>query len=233
MRLSLKEETAKRSRFLMAVTHDLRTPLTSIRGYLEAFADGLAEETESREKYLSIIRDKAGLLENRINEMLDFVKMETGEWKLKLGALELPSFLRELGTGFAEDGRIMDRRFEIDLDLPEDLSIQADAGLLTRVLENLVHNAFRYSDKGDRVEIAARGTVGRVVIEVKDSGRGIAAEERGKVFQPFYRGTRSRNEPGFGLGLSIVKSIVEAHGWAIELDGADGETIFRIRMGNA
>jgi signal transduction histidine kinase len=125
----------------------------------------------------------------------------------------------------------MDRLFETDLDLPEDFSLQADEGLLTRVLENLVHNAFRYSGKGDRVVLSARGTAGRAVIEVKDSGRGIAAEERDKIFQPFYRGTRSRNEPGFGLGLSIVKSIVEAHGWTIELDGTDGETIFRIRMG--
>jgi signal transduction histidine kinase len=229
MRLSLKEETERKSRFLMAVTHDLRTPLTSIKGYLEAFADGLGEDSESRGKYISILRDRAALLEGRINELLDFVKMETGEWKLKQGRLQLAPFLREIGASFMEDAGIAEREFETRIEVPEELSVSADQGLLSRVLENLVHNAFRYTEKGDRVTLSAWEDAG-ITIEVKDSGRGIAPDERVRIFQPFYRGTRSRNEPGFGLGLSIVKSIVEAHGWSIGLEGAGGQTAFRIRI---
>ena len=232
MRLSLKEETARKSRFLMAVTHDLRTPLTSIKGYLEAFADGLGDDAESRGKYLSILRDRAALLEARINELLDFVKMETGEWKLRLGRLPIASFLREIGASFGEDSRIAEREFEARIEVPEGLSVLADQGLLSRVLENLVHNAFQYTERGDRVTLSAWADAG-VTIEVKDSGRGIAPEERSRIFQPFYRGTRSRNEPGFGLGLSIVKSIVEAHGWSIGLEGTGGQTAFRIRLPGA
>jgi signal transduction histidine kinase len=230
MRRSLKEERTRRSMFLMAVTHDLRTPLTSIRGYLDVFSDGMAESEGSREKYLGILRDKARLLEARIAELLDYVRMETGEWKLKIKPLAIAPFLKELGSCFSDDGMVANRKIEFESTLPDGLSVRADEGLLCRVMENLVHNAFRYSASGDIVTLSAGLSGGRVRVEVSNTGQGIPESDRDNIFQPFYRGSRSRNEPGFGLGLSIVKSIIDAHGWTIELTAEKEKTIFRIEM---
>jgi signal transduction histidine kinase len=106
-----------------------------------------------------------------------------------------------------------------------------DEGLFYRVLENLIGNAIRYSAEGSRIELAARQDSGQVALTVSDTGVGIPPEELPFVFEPFYRGTNSRREQGFGLGLTTVKSIVESHGWSIDVASEVGRgTTFTIRL---
>jgi signal transduction histidine kinase len=235
MRRALREDYDRRARFLMGVSHDLKTPLTSIRGYVEAMQDGLADDPRVRAEYLKVLDVKSQLLEDRLVELLDFGRMETGEWRLKLERIPLREFLEPLCREFEIDARLNGRRFACSLDVPEETAAAADLVLFARVLENLVGNAVRYTRENDRIDLSVSRVGGpatpQVVIEIRDSGRGIEPKELSLIFEPFFRGTRTRSEPGFGLGLSIVKSIVEAHGWSIVADShPEGGTTFRLTL---
>lgn len=231
MRVSLKENQAQRARFLMAVSHDLKTPLTSIRGYLEAIEDGMATDEATFKSYVDIIRKKAELLEERILELIDFVRLETGEWRMKNKPIDLRSFLLELGQAFRQDTIVEGRIFTFSIDIPDGIVVNGDPALLLRVFENIFGNALRYTEEGNGISFrAAQGRDG-IVIEIEDSGKGIPRDELGLIFEPFYRGNSSRREPGFGLGLSTVKSIVESHGWTIVVDSEIGKwTRFTVRI---
>ncbi len=233
MRAGLREETDRRSRFLMAASHDIKTPLTSIKGYIEAMSDGLAEDPKVRREYLSILSEKSKLLEDRLSELLDFGLMETGEWRLRLEKIDLGEFLRDVCEEFRFDAGLQKRSFEHRLDLRERFTVPLDPILFARVLENLVGNAMRYTREGDRIALSARLSeeTGAAIVAVEDTGPGIDPRELPHIFDPLFRGTRTRNEPGFGLGLSIVKSIVEAHGWDISVrsDSAKG-TCFTLTL---
>ncbi|HTP60183.1 MAG TPA: HAMP domain-containing sensor histidine kinase, partial [Spirochaetia bacterium] len=225
---------ARRARFIMGVSHDLRTPLTLIQGYVEAITDGFAPEPESQKKYLSIILDKTHALEAMIAELIEFVKMETGEWRMTHRDVPMKSFLVENAKRFAEDAQILKREFAWAVDIPESASVRMDAGLFSRALENLVGNAIRYTEEGGKITMKATGTAGPpqgIILSITDTGIGIPREELGKIFDPFYRGTNSRREQGFGLGLTTVRSIIESHGWNISVRSTVGEgTEFIIQM---
>ena len=231
MRLALKEEYARRARFIMGVSHDLRTPLTLIRGYVEAIADGFASEPESQKKYLSIILDKTRNLESMVGELIEFVRMETGQWRMTHREVPARTLLMDLARRFSEDALILKREFGWSIDLPEGATIRMDAGLFTRALENLVGNAIRYTAPSGRITLEARAEDGNVLLSITDTGIGIPEEDLQRIYDPFYRGTNSRREQGFGLGLATVKSIIESHGWAITVSSHVGSgTVFTIRM---
>lgn len=231
MRQALKEEYARRSRFIMGVSHDLRTPLTLIQGYVEAITDGLASEPDSQRKYLSIILDKTHALEAMISELIEFVKMETGEWRMTHHDIQLASFLVENARRFSEDAQILKREFSWSVEVPETVSVRMDAGLFARALENLVGNAIRYTEENGKIAMRAALDSTAVVLSITDTGIGIPTEDIGKIFDPFYRGTNSRREQGFGLGLTTVRSIIESHGWNISVSSTVGRgTCFAIRI---
>ncbi len=231
MRLALKEEYARRARFIMGVSHDLRTPLTLIQGYVEAIADGYAADPDAQKKYLSIVLDKTRNLENMVGELIEFVRMETGQWRMTHRDVPARALFMDLARRFAEDALILKRDFAWAIDLPEEATIRMDAGLFTRALENLVGNAIRYTAQRGKITMEARREAGEVILSVSDSGIGIPSEELPRIYDPFYRGTNSRREQGFGLGLTTVKSIIESHGWTITVASQVGSgTTFTIRM---
>jgi signal transduction histidine kinase len=232
MRTGLKEEFARRARFIMGVSHDLRTPLTLIQGYVEAVADGLADDPATRRKYLAIVQDKARALDGMVTDLIDFVRMDTGEWKSTHLPVRLAQFLRPIAQGYAEDAALLGRRFAYQIELPEDLVVVMDEALTGRALENLIGNAIRYTAEGGSIVLRASLEDGVPLLSIRDTGIGIPAEDLPRVFDAFYRGTNSRREQGFGLGLATVKSIVEGHGWTITVASEVGAgTTFRIVMG--
>jgi signal transduction histidine kinase len=234
MRKALKEEYARRARFIMGVSHDLRTPLALIQGYVEAIVDGYASDPETQKKYLSIIQDKTENLEGMIGDLIEFVKMETGEWRMTFSPVPVRAFLSDIAKRYAEDALILRREFSASLDVPEELAVPMDEPLVSRALENLIGNSLRYTAEGGRVILAARVDGGCVEISLSDTGIGIPREELPLIFDPFYRGTNSRREQGFGLGLTTVKSIIEGHGWSIGVvSELDKGTTFTIRISNA
>lgn len=215
MRASLLEDKDRRARFLASISHDLRTPLTSIGGYLEAVEDGLATDPAVLTHYVDIMEGKTRILEDRIQNLLEFARMETGEWNIRFTSLDLSAFLEDLGQGFEEEAGLRGRRFELDLSAIRGAHVSADPVLLTRVFENLVSNALRYSPDGGIVRLSGRYTLTALFIDIDDEGPGVPERERELIFEPFYRGAGNRE--GHGLGLYIVRTVLRGHGWLIEV----------------
>ncbi len=229
MRLALKEEQARKSRFIMAVSHDLKTPLTSIKGYVEAIQDGLVKDSDTLNRYIGIISEKSVVLEDRISSLIDFARMETGEWKLKNTEIELNSFLKRLSSIYEEDCRILEKKYNFENHLPESIKITCDPVLFERALENLFINSVKHTLSGTEIFFKAFMDNSLPVIELGDNGEGIDKDDLVYIFEPFYRGSNSRKEPGMGLGLSTAKSVLDAHGWDVSVSSVKGEgTVFRI-----
>ncbi|HEY9594788.1 MAG TPA: HAMP domain-containing sensor histidine kinase [Spirochaetia bacterium] len=229
MRRRVRADAEARSRFIMSVSHDLKTPLSSISGYLDAIEDGMAQEPGQLEKYLAIIRDKTGLLESRISQLIDYVKLETGDWKKSREPIALKGFLMEAMTVFGSEAEVRGFTFETAIDLPPSLVVPMDGDLVFRALENLVQNAFRYADPGSTIRFGATIEGSSVRIDIANRGA-IAEKDLPFIFEPFYKGSRSRREAGFGLGLSVVKWVTSSHGWLIDVVSRDGDTTFAIRI---
>ena len=234
MRKSLKEEYARRARFIMGVSHDLKTPLALIQGYVEAIADGYAADPDTLRKYLAIIQNKTEGLEGMIADLIELMRMETGEWRMTFHPVGIKAFLADIAKRYTEDALILHREFSANVDLPDSLALSMDEGLVGRALENLIGNALRYTPEGGRIALSARVQGSGLELSVADTGIGIPENEIATIFDPFYRGTNSRREQGFGLGLSTVKSIIEGHGWTIAVSSRlEMGTTFTIAMSDA
>lgn len=215
MRLALKEEQARRARFIMGVSHDLKTPLALIKGYSEAITDGIADNPETIRKSLEIIGNKVNQLEDMIEDLIGFVKLNTGEWRMHLKNHALMPLLNSFAHRIASDGDLLERTVEYSLAIPESVIIPIDERLFLRALENITTNSFRYTKRGGSVRIDAKMEEATAVIEISDNGSGISGEDISHIFDLFYRGSNSRREDGMGLGLSIVKNVADAHGWTV------------------
>ena len=230
MRHRVQEETATRSRFIMAVSHDLKTPLASITGYLDAIGDGIASDPAQLEKYLGIIRDKAGLLGSRIGQLIDYVKLDTADWRRSRESVPFVPFLNEAVTVFRTEAEVRGFGFDASVNIGPDAVVFMDADLVYRALENLVQNAFRYGEPSSTIAFRATAKSGRIILQIANRGASIPPEDLPFIFEPFFRGTRARREGGFGLGLSVVKSVVTSHGWSIVAESHDGTTSFTIEI---
>ncbi len=223
MRAALREDRDRRARFLASVSHDLRTPLTSIAGYLEAVEDGLASDPATLERYVSIMRGKTRLLEGRIAGLIEFARMETGEWRMGFEPLDLRPFLESLAREAREDAALMGRGLSWELGALGGARVRADRDLLARAVENLVSNAVRYSPEGSAVRLsAAREADGSLRVFLDDEGPGIPPAERERVFEAFVRGSSAREGEGSGLGLYIARSVIRGHGWELLAEEAPG-----------
>jgi len=241
LRAQIKEDQAKRARFIMGISHDLKTPLALVKGYAEALEGELGEAqavdgsgavpTASAGAYLGVIQSKADQLEGMIDDLIDFVRVDTGEWSESLASVALSPFLRAFVRRIEADAELLGRRANGSIELPEGLEVRMDERLVTRALENLAYNSLRYAPDGGRVEIAAAEREGEIHLVVSDDGPGIAPADLPHVFEPFYRGSSSRREQGMGLGLSIVKTVIESHGWSISVASEPGRgAAFTIAM---
>jgi signal transduction histidine kinase len=230
MRNSLKEEEQRRSRFIMGVTHDLKTPLALIKAYAEAIEDGITEDPVTHAGAGEIITAKADQLEGMINDLLDFVHMDSSEWRGRLQPVNFGRFLRANAKVFLLDAELLRHEFRPEILLPESLSIPMDESLVLRALENLVNNAIRYTPDGSIISLCAALEGRSVQLDIKDNGPGIAKEDLPYIFDMFFRGTGSRREQGMGLGLAVVKWVVDSHGWKIAVESNKDGARFRITI---
>ncbi|ORC34147.1 hypothetical protein B4O97_13795 [Marispirochaeta aestuarii] len=225
MRRQLKEDQEQQARFLMSVSHDLKTPLTSIRGFVEALQDGVIKGEEETMRSFEVIRKKADLLEERISELIEATRINTEGWRRSFVGFSAEEFAREVFEPFLIEAEAREVDFSTGISIPEDRKILGNRRMLARAVENLIENAFRYAGQDAVIRAEARGENGMLRISVEDSGPGIRNEEAPLLFEPFYRGDRGRNSRGIGLGLSSVRSIAETHG------GRAG--IFETKLGGA
>ena len=234
MRQALKEEQEAKSRFLIAISHDLKTPLTSIKGYIEAINDGMASDFESYKKYFDIISNKANVLEERISDLISFAAMEKGLWALKTREVFLKLFLDTLSIMYREDCGLMNKKFIYINSIPDSFKIICDPVLFERALENHFTNSIRYTFDGAEITFNCYIDNTIPVIEISDNGSGIDEKDIKHIFEPFYRGTSSRREQGMGLGLSSSKSIFQSHGWDVFVSSEKGKgTTFKIVLGKS
>lgn len=208
---------SERSMLLANISHDLKTPITSIKGYIEGIRDGIADTPEKRNSYLDTIYTKANVIDDLVNNLSTFSKLELSRLTFSFESLDLNKFLND----FFENCRLDFEKNHVKLinNIPPDTAlVKADREKIQRVFSNLADNAVKYrNDDNPELKIKASKQDGGVYVTVTDNGIGIEEQELKKVFDGFYRVDSSRAVKGSGLGLGIVKQIVEKHGGKIWL----------------
>jgi two-component system sensor histidine kinase ResE len=225
-----------RKDFVANVSHELRTPLSMLQGYSEALLDDIAGTPEERKELAQVIYDESLRMGRLVKDLLDLARMEAGHMQLNLREVSVNAFVQRVYRKFSAMAK--ERGLAISCSVPEtDIVLdQADEDRLEQVLTNLLDNAIRHTPKQSGISIRAeavrRGNEQDVLIEIKDHGQGIPAEDLPYIFERFYKADKARTRDstgGTGLGLAIVKNIVEAHGGKIHVASTVGQgTTFSI-----
>jgi two-component system phosphate regulon sensor histidine kinase PhoR len=222
----LKQLDRMKSQFFANITHELRTPLAVIKGYVETLVDGHDSVTAvDREKFLKTIQRHTERLNSLLEDLLALSRLESGQNALARERCDLPALL----AATLEEMRSMPAAVGHSIELRVDPAVGlvlVDPLKLGQVFENLVGNAFKYTPRGSRIELTARiHPADTIEVCVRDDGPGIPAEDLPHVFERFYRVDkgRSREKGGTGLGLSIVKHIVQLHGGRVWAESRVGE----------
>ncbi|WP_045523572.1 two-component system histidine kinase PnpS [Neobacillus niacini] len=220
----IKKLEQMRKDFVANVSHELKTPVTSIKGFSETLLDGAMNNQDTLEAFLSIINKESERMQSLIQDLLDFSKIEQQEFKLNIQDFDLYELIKEVITMLNKKAISKDIRLELEFKR-EELYIQGDHDRLKQVFINLISNAILYTPPQGYVNISLFEHEKTVKIHVKDSGVGIKKEEIPRIFERFYRvdRARSRDSGGTGLGLAIVKHLVEAHHGNIMVKSTLGE----------
>jgi len=225
------ELTRMKNEFVSNVSHELRTPLALIRMYAETLELGRVKE-ERKQEYFRIIGRESERLTYLINNILDFAKMEAGKKRYNMEACDLNKVIRE--TLEAYHFQLESREFKLNMKLSEKpLTLNADRLALAEAFINLLDNAMKYSGEAREIGIASGSDDGRVWFSVSDKGIGIAPRETKRIFEQFYRISEegAHNTKGSGLGLTLVKYIVNAHNGDISVDSTPGKgSTFRVAL---
>ncbi len=212
-----------RNRFISDVSHELRSPMTSMLGFVEAVADGSCPP-EKRSYYLSLVAEEIKRLSRLVADLLDVSRLEMGEKKMNLVRYDICDNAATVLISLEQ--RINEKRLDVSFEAEEDrIYVRADADAMYRVLYNLIENAVKFSRPEGKLSVKL-STVGHdVSLEVYNEGIGISAEDLPNVFDRFYKSDKSRGEDkkGVGLGLYFVKTIVTAHGGTIRAESTEGE----------
>jgi len=216
------------------VSHDLRTPLTSITGYL-----GLIEQDRYRDEvelryYVSLAYEESERMSQLIQDLFEYTRLRNNEMKIHLAKINLVEMLHQMSEQFRH--HMEQEGIEMRMAFPEtQLAVMADGNKLRRVFENLVTNAIKYGQDGKFLDITGRKEQGIVTIEIINYGEPIPQSALPHIFERFYRVEKSRatDRGGSGLGLAIAKQIVEVHGGVIEATSSPERTVFSIRMHEA
>jgi signal transduction histidine kinase len=209
--------------FIALASHELKTPITTIKGYAQSTLRNLEAYDGARlARTLTIINEQANRITRLVNEMLDVSRMESQTLTLNLEQFDLREVVEEVASNQA----LISPEFELDLQLPEGpLVVEADRQRLEQVLTNLVQNAVKYSGERKHIEVAAWVEGQEVIASVRDYGVGIPAAQQSRVFQRFFRASNvsTSNYSGLGLGLFISHGIITRHGGRMWLESTEGE----------
>ena len=228
MRIHLKEAIDDKMRYdrdtkelISNISHDLKTPLTTIKGYVEGILDGVADSPDKMDRYLKTVYNKANDMERLIGELTFYSKMDTNKIPYTFNKIYVTEFFDDCAEEIRTE--LESRNFVLTYlnYVPDDVCLIADPEQLYRVINNIISNSIKYNNKARGViNIRVREEKEYIHLEIEDNGQGVSPEEAGRIFERFYRTDASRNSRtgGSGIGLSIVKKIVEAHGgtiWAV------------------
>ncbi|MEY8338691.1 HAMP domain-containing sensor histidine kinase [Lachnospiraceae bacterium 62-35] len=226
-----KEREAERTKneLITNVAHDLRTPLTSIIGYLELLSGKVGLPEEMHQKYIDIAYTKAKRLEKLIEDLFGFTKLNYGKISMKVAKLDIVKLLSQLLEEFYPSFVDRNLSYELQSNVPAQV-ITADGNLLARLFDNLINNAIKYGADGKQILVKVHGEEETVTVSVINYGYVIPEEELPFIFNKFYRVEHSRSVStgGTGLGLAIAKNIVDMHGGTIQVSSDTNGTIFTI-----
>ena len=233
MRLRLKESTEesrqaeeKNRELISNISHDLKTPITAIKGYVEGIKDGVADTPEKMDKYIRTIYNKANDMERLINELTYYSRIDNNRIPYNFHRINVADYFGDCVEEVGIDLEQRNIRLNYSNMTPQDTMVIADPEQMKKVINNIISNSVKYMDKPNgRIEIRILDESDSIHIEIEDNGKGIAQKDLGKIFDRFYRTDASRNsaQGGSGIGLSIVKKIIEDHGGYIWATGKEGE----------
>lgn len=209
--------------FVANVSHELKTPLTSIQGFSQALLDGTASKPEDQKQAAQIIFDEAGRMHRMVLDLLDLARLDAGIADLKRVEVDLSALLIAAGQRFAPQARNAD--VHLDVEVPGQLIITGDGDRLAQVFNNLIDNALKFTPPNGRVSVKATAVGEAVEIKVADNGAGIPTDVLPRIYDRFYQVDASRQggkKHGAGLGLAIAREIVRAHGGKISVQSAVG-----------
>lgn len=231
LRLKLKESVFYQEKYdenrkflVSSISHDLKTPVTAIRGYIEGILDGVAATDEKREKYLQTAWNKTNLVSTMIDDLLLYSKLDLNQIPFSMGKVDIAGYIRDFVEdnifGFEKEGKSI----SLENQIGQDVLITIDGERFGRVVQNVLDNARKHIDPGTgHVTVVVRETPAAVIIEVQDNGDGIKKEDLPHIFDRFYRADSARKVEGSsGLGLAIAKQIVEGMDgriWALSEPG--------------
>lgn len=220
---SIEQFENRRNSFVANISHDLRTPMTTITGFVQGILDGTIPE-EKHEWYLSIVLDESKRLSRIVTDLLDISKLEQGSFNLEPSDFDINELVRLTVIKFEK--KITDKNIMLSIEFERDgLFVNADKDAISRVLTNLLDNAIKFTDEGGFMDIRVGTKNSKIFVSVQNSGLGIAEDELSHIFDRFYKTDKSRSldKNGAGLGLYIVKSIMQAHGERVWAESKQGE----------
>lgn len=211
-----------RSDFVANVSHELKTPLTSIKGFTETLLDGALEDKVNRQEFIKIIQEHALRLESLVNDLLELSYIESKEINLNLENTLIYDLTSKVLSGLKS--QTTKKMLYLENNLPKDLLLKIDKERIEHVLINLIENAIKFNRQSGAIKIYSQNLGDKIKVIVEDSGIGIPQKDISRIFERFYRvdKARSRELGGTGLGLSIVKHIIELHGGSIGVESAEG-----------
>lgn len=219
--------------FLASVSHDLRTPLSALQGYIETIL--MKTDTISADQartYLTLAFKNGQKLRHLVDELFEFSALDTGQWPLRAEVFSLADLVQDVCLKFELRVREADIRFTVDI--PHGVAlVEGDISLIERVLDNLIDNAIKFTPPGGSVDVRLLAVPNRVIIEVRDTGVGVDGEHLPYIFEPFYSASPHGDDVngGAGLGLAIASRIAKLHGSKIEVESTPGHgTLFRFAL---
>lgn len=228
-----KEREAERTKneLITNIAHDLRTPLTSIIGYLELLSGDTKLEPEVQKKYIEIAYVKTQRLEKLIEDLFGFTKLNYGKISMHVARVDVVKLVSQLLEEFYPSFVDKNLSYELQSNVPTQI-ISADGNLLARLFDNLINNAIKYGADGKRILVKIHGSEALVTVQVINYGYVIPEEEQPLIFNKFYRveQSRSTNTGGTGLGLAIAKNIVDMHGGTIDVVSDLSGTVFTVKL---
>jgi signal transduction histidine kinase len=218
----LRRLEAVRRDFVANVSHELKTPLTSISGYAETLLSD-SPDGETTQRFLSTIVENSRRMQRLVDDLLDLSRIEGGRWEPHRELLDVRQLVRDVWGELADRAQSAGVELGVEIE-PGGEALDADSDAVHQVLSNLLENSLRYTTRGGHIVCRSRAEEGGVSLSITDDGTGIPLEHLPRIFERFYRAdqSRSRAEGGTGLGLAIVKHLVEAHGGRVTAESERG-----------
>lgn len=227
---SLEKAEALRRGFIANVSHELKTPMTTIAGYIDGILDGTVPKDREQET-LTIVRDEVMRLSRLVRRMMDISRLETGEMDFTPTVFDACEHIRRILLGY--ESRIDAKKLEVEVDLPDtEVKVYADHDSIVQVVTNLLDNAVKFANEGGLLAVSLRSKGGKVTVSIKNTGAVIPSEDVPFVFERFYKAdlSRSKDKAGLGLGLFICKSLLGAQGQSISVKSENDMTEFTFTL---